>query len=124
MYFFVNLILKKKEVIDPAMTVKITGILLKLIYSYYNIIINFSGLKLYILSINKFVYFHLTLFKNIISKNFHTLVKAKNRIGPHDNDIISVSVGSLLGDSYANKRYIEGTRLVFKQSIIHKDYLF
>jgi hypothetical protein len=33
-------------------------------------------------------------------------------------------VASLLGDCYASKRSIEGTRFVYKQSIVHKDYLF
>lgn len=55
---------------------------------------------------------------------FHTRVRAINRIGPHNHDIISVIVGSLLGDCYASKRSVEGTRLVYKQSIVHKDYLF
>ena len=55
---------------------------------------------------------------------FHTRVRAANRIGPHNLDVISVLVGSLLGDCYASKRSVEGTRLVYKQSIVHKDYLF
>ncbi len=57
-------------------------------------------------------------------RTFHTKVRAFNRIGPHNQDIISVIVGSLLGDGYASARTIEGTRFSFKQSIIHKDYLF
>uniref|UniRef100_UPI0022FD3A64 hypothetical protein n=1 Tax=Drechslerella dactyloides TaxID=74499 RepID=UPI0022FD3A64 len=56
--------------------------------------------------------------------NFHTRVRAANRIGPHNEDVISVIVGSLLGDGYANKRSVEGTRLCYRQSIVHKDYLF
>jgi len=115
------------EVIDPAMTVKITGLLYKLYYLFYkNVIFSFYGLKFYILFIYKYMYLYKTLFKNITlkNKNFHTLVKAKNRIGPHENDVISIIVGSLLGDCYGNKRYIEGTIFIFKQSIIHKEYLF
>ena len=57
-------------------------------------------------------------------RTFHTKVRAFNRIGPHNQDIISVIVGSLLGDGYASAKTIEGTRFSFKQSIIHKDYLF
>ena len=57
-------------------------------------------------------------------KSFHTKVKASARIGPHNKDVISVIIGSLLGDSYANARSIEGTRIRYKQSIIHKDYFF
>ena len=61
---------------------------------------------------------------------FHTRVTAQKRIGPHNLDVISVLVGSLLGDCYASKRSpggdlpfgrsVEGTRLVYKQSIVHK----
>jgi hypothetical protein len=35
---------------------------------------------------------------------FHTRVTAQKRIGPHNLDVISVLVGSLLGDCYASKR--------------------
>ena len=55
---------------------------------------------------------------------FHTRVKAASRIGPHHADVISVVVGSLLGDCYANRRSVEGTRLCYRQSDLHKDYLF
>ena len=55
---------------------------------------------------------------------FHTRVRASSRIGPHNIDVISIIIGSLLGDGYANSRTIEGTRLCFRQSVIHKDYLF
>lgn len=50
--------------------------------------------------------------------------RAINRVGPHNIDIISVIVGLLLGDSYANNRTGEGVRLAIKQSIVHKEYLF
>lgn len=59
-----------------------------------------------------------------LRREFHTRVRASNRIGPHNKDIIYVLIGSLLGDAYANKRSIEGTRICYRQSIIHKDYLF
>jgi heme/copper-type cytochrome/quinol oxidase subunit 2 len=67
--------------------------------------------------------------KNIIKKipskhMFHTRVRAASRIGPHNLDVISVIVGSLLGDCYASKRSLEGTRLCYRQSTVHKDYLF
>ena len=58
------------------------------------------------------------------SPMFNTRVKAINRIGPHNQDVISVIIGSLLGDCYGNIRYVEGTRFCYRQSIIHKDYLF
>ena len=55
---------------------------------------------------------------------FHTIVRAKNRIGPHNEEIISVLIGLLLGDGYAKNRTGEGVRIAIKQSIIHKEYLF
>jgi hypothetical protein len=55
---------------------------------------------------------------------FHTIARAKNRIGPHNQDVISIIIGSLLGDSCANNRSGEGTRLSYRQNSIHKDYLF
>lgn len=55
---------------------------------------------------------------------FHTRVKAASRIGTHNQDIISVAIGSLLGDCYANSRSVEGTRLCYGQSIIHKTTSF
>lgn len=55
---------------------------------------------------------------------FFTKTPSKNRIGPHNVDVVSVIVGSLLGDAYGYKRTSEGVRLCFRQSIIHKDYLF
>jgi len=50
--------------------------------------------------------------------------KAKNRIGPHNEEIISILVGSLLGDCYGERLLNGGVRFRFKQSVIHKDYLF
>ena len=51
-------------------------------------------------------------------------IRAVNRIGPHNEDILSVIIGSLLGDAYANKRSGEGVRFCYRQSIQHKEYLF
>nr|UED14366.1 hypothetical protein [Ophiocordyceps sp.] len=62
---------------------------------------------------------------NLSFKNkFHTKVRASKRIGPHNEEVISVIIGSLLGDGYANARTIEGTRICFRQSVKHMDYLF
>ena len=49
----------------------------------------------------------------------HHIVKAKNRIGPHNIDIVSVIIGSLLGNSQM-KRLVEGSMLVVKET--DKDY--
>jgi hypothetical protein len=57
-------------------------------------------------------------------RTFHTKIRASSRIGPHDQDVLSVVIGSLLGDAYANSRTVEGTRISYRQSEIHKEYLF
>ena len=113
------------EVIDPAMTVKVTGFLLNSSITFYQNL-NYGGLKLCILCMNKFYNYNKGIKNNILFKlrSFYTWVKSKNRIGPHDEDVISVIVGSLLGDAYGNKRFVEGTRICFRQSIIHEEYLF
>lgn len=57
-------------------------------------------------------------------RSFHTSCRAINRIGPHNEDVIAVLIGLLLGDGYAANRSGEGVRFSIKQSITHKDYLF
>ena len=37
------------------------------------------------------------------SRQFHTKMKTSDRVGPHNIDVISVLVGCLLGDAYANQ---------------------
>jgi hypothetical protein len=44
-------------------------------------------------------------------------IRAVNRIGPHNEDILSVIIGSLLGEAYATKRSGEGVRICYRQSI-------
>jgi len=56
-------------------------------------------------------------------RSFHSSVRAINRIGPHDKEIISVIIGSLLGDAYANSRTIDGVRFCYRQSDKHQKYL-
>ena len=51
-------------------------------------------------------------------------IRAINRIGPHNQEVLSVIIGSILGDSYGHKRSGEGVRIFYRQSIIHKEYLF
>lgn len=57
------------------------------------------------------------------NKFFHTHVRSIKRIGPHNIDIISVIIGSLLGDARGNVRTINGTRFFFKQSDKHEKSL-
>lgn len=58
--------------------------------------------------------------KNIIARR----VRAEARVGPHNKDIISVFYGSLLGDSYAERRMTgSGTRLSFSQESSRQQYL-
>jgi len=71
--------------------------------------------------------YRLGLFQNLPNgrKYYHiSNIRAVNRIGPHNEDVISVIIGSLLGDAYANKRSGEGVRICYRQSIRHKEYLF
>jgi len=105
------------EVTDPSLSVLAEGFL--------------SGPKSHILNkIEDTCVLTIAGQKNYIIKKipsnrmFHTRVKAASRIGPHNLDVISVIVGSLLGDCYASKRSLEGTRLCYRQSTVHKDYLF
>jgi len=134
------------EVIDPAMTVKVTGLFGLNLYILYKIINTYNNIN----NIFYFIYLSYPLgargtifplvygprmegesnkyynyFKNFHFQEFHTnFVRAKNRIGPHNNDIISVIIGLLLGDGHCNKRIIEGCRICIRQSSTHKEYLF
>jgi hypothetical protein len=50
--------------------------------------------------------------------------RSNKRIGPHNKEIYEFLFGSLLGDCTGEKSLNGGVRFRFKQSIIHKDYLF
>ena len=51
-------------------------------------------------------------------------IKAYNRVGPHNTDILSIVYGTLLGDSHAEYRAQgNGTRLTFYQEAFHVEYL-
>jgi ubiquinol-cytochrome c reductase cytochrome b subunit len=49
-------------------------------------------------------------------------VRSINRIGPHNIDILSILVGSLLGDGYCEK-HGNGARICFQQEGSHSQYL-
>jgi ubiquinol-cytochrome c reductase cytochrome b subunit len=51
-------------------------------------------------------------------------VRAINRVGPHNKDVLSIIFGSLLGDGHAEKRLLgTGTRITFYQESSHIEYL-
>jgi ubiquinol-cytochrome c reductase cytochrome b subunit len=57
---------------------------------------------------------------NISSKK----LTSKERIGPHNIDIISIIIGSTLGDTHLEKRKNGiGTRVIFEQSNRNVEYL-
>lgn len=112
---------------DPSMSILAEGLGGPKSYKLNKRVNTCEGSRINIFS--KFAFLH--------CRWFNTRVRAASRIGPHDQDVISVIVGSLLGDSYANRRStplggdlrlclrsVEGTRLCYRQSSIHKDYLF
>lgn len=57
-------------------------------------------------------------------RTFHGSIKPIRRIGPHDKNVISVIIGSLLGGGYAERLNSGGVKFRFRQSIAHKDYIF
>lgn len=60
-------------------------------------------------------------------QSIETKLGSKDRIGPHNIDIISLIIGSVLGDSHLEKREkgprSEGTRIIFEQSNKNVEYL-
>ena len=57
-------------------------------------------------------------------KSFYTPnLSAKKRVGPHNQDVISVLVGNLLGDGYAEKRK-NSTRFHIHMSSKNAEYVF
>jgi ubiquinol-cytochrome c reductase cytochrome b subunit len=48
--------------------------------------------------------------------------KSKNRIGPHNYDILCILMGSLLGDAFA-EQHGNGTRICFQQEYLNSHYL-
>lgn len=105
---------------------------------YYQTILNKNTLKNINLFKIRFSYSNQLFIKNSLfirlglSQNLNSSIKyyhisnirAVNRIGPHNEDVLSVIIGSLLGDAYGKKRSGEGVRICYRQSIRHKEYLF
>jgi len=62
-------------------------------------------------------------FKDNVNLNLKKLT-SKDRIGPHNIDIISMIIGSTLGDTHLEKRKNGiGTRIIFEQSSNNVEYL-
>jgi ubiquinol-cytochrome c reductase cytochrome b subunit len=53
---------------------------------------------------------------------FLPFIRSNNRIGPHNMDILSILIGSMLGDSYAEK-HGKGTRIMLQQESNNVEYL-
>lgn len=73
-------------------------------------------------------------FYNTNNNNFNLpKLKGEHRIGPHNQDIISIIIGSILGDAYAERRefllkntkikVLGNTRIIFHQSDKNIEYL-
>jgi ubiquinol-cytochrome c reductase cytochrome b subunit len=59
-----------------------------------------------------------------IYNNPNQKLGGKSRIGPHNLDILSIIIGSLLGDASAEKLPLgKGTRITFYQEACHLKYL-
>ena len=115
------------EITDPEMTVEVEGFFKSGPKSYIlNKIEDTKSMLFPVIGIGQrnYITYSINTKYYCQSRMFHTRVKTANRIGPHNQDVLSVIIGSLLGDCYVNRRYVEGTRLCYRQSIIHKDYLF
>lgn len=50
--------------------------------------------------------------------------KPNTRIGPHNEEVLSVIVCSLLGDGHAERLQNGGVRIRFRQQVKHKEYIF
>jgi hypothetical protein len=124
------------EVMDPSLVIYgqgffLSGLILYIlnkikdtIYGEKNTTLIFNLAQVY--KINQITRLAIKNNKFILNttRYFHTKVKASKRIGPHNEDVLSLLIGSLLGDAYGNRRSGEGTRFCYRQSIVHKDYLF
>jgi ubiquinol-cytochrome c reductase cytochrome b subunit len=99
---------------------------------------NFPGLNISSSGFNKFnsqcktnkTFFQLYSKHVIFKRDFHvktnniSRLKSDLRIGPHNLDVISVLVGSILGDSHLEKRKMGlGTRVIFEQCNRNVEYI-
>lgn len=62
---------------------------------------------------------------NVNLDSYIKKLSSKKRIGPHDEDTISIIIGSTLGDTHLEKRKRGiGTRIIFEQASKNVKYLF
>jgi ubiquinol-cytochrome c reductase cytochrome b subunit len=97
-----------------------------LIYNYIFQIVECLGDIFYPLNFNYWVKNNLIYSICIITKSGSNpiRVRALNRIGPHNFEILSIIFGTLLGDGHAEHRSKgNGTRINFYQEAIHNSYL-
>ena len=74
---------------------------------------------LFLISLSLFI---ISIYLN--NKSKVNRLKGIYRIGTHNKDIISIIFGSLLGDTYGEKRLLEiGTRFSFSQEAVHVEYM-
>jgi ubiquinol-cytochrome c reductase cytochrome b subunit len=74
-----------------------------------------------------FTFFYLLLISPVnFNSSYQKKVRLKGqyRIGPHNKNVISIIIGSLLGDAHAEKRLKGvGTRISFHQEDTHIEYI-
>lgn len=80
----------------------------------------------WLLSFN-FIFIFIIMFTSIILKRFfytNKKIPSTTRIGPHEKRVISIIIGTLMGDSHLEKRVNEkGYRVIFEQNSRNVEYL-
>lgn len=93
---------------------------------YFNFISNF--INIIFNNLNNFENEGFIVFESFIFTYYKNTkenkITAYQRIGPHNIDIISIIIGSVLGDTHLEKRVKSlGTRIIFEQSNKNVEYL-
>lgn len=74
---------------------------------------------------NIYIYLVLIMVINLTTGQLYKKVRGIYRIGPHNEEILSIIFGSLLGDAHAEKRALGmGTRISFFQEEVHLKYIY
>lgn len=81
--------------------------------------------QMYSLHIFSFTGLLFIVIVNTLTDKPFTKINGIYRIGPHNEEILSIIVGSLLGDAHAEKRSLGlGTRISFYQEHSHVEYIY